>query len=162
MCTVGIRETLLLSMNTSRSPLQYADRLVPSNISMLHPLQAKHSAGRISKGKCIRYVLRRRTVQVHMISTAVRLEIRSCLSAPAANRTRHHKEVTMITGIAHINLLVPAGTLDQAEAFYGKTLGLTPRLVPELQRGSLIWYQDPLQPIPSFPTSRHSHLSGST
>ncbi|EME46309.1 hypothetical protein DOTSEDRAFT_42842 [Dothistroma septosporum NZE10] len=46
----------------------------------------------------------------------------------------------MITGIAHINLLVPAGTLDQAEVFYGRTLGLIPRAVPELQRGSLAWF----------------------
>jgi hypothetical protein len=45
----------------------------------------------------------------------------------------------MITGIAHINLLVPEGTLDRAEAFYGKTLGLTSAPVPHLQKGTLLW-----------------------
>lgn len=45
----------------------------------------------------------------------------------------------MITGLHHVNLIVPAGTLDAAEAFYGKTLGLTPRAVPERQKGSLAW-----------------------
>ncbi|CAK3952796.1 Hypothetical predicted protein [Lecanosticta acicola] len=46
----------------------------------------------------------------------------------------------MITGLHHVNLIVPAGTLAQAEEFYGETLGLTPRPVPELQKGSLAWY----------------------
>jgi catechol 2,3-dioxygenase-like lactoylglutathione lyase family enzyme len=45
-----------------------------------------------------------------------------------------------ITGLAHINLVVPTGTLDAANDFYGKTLGLTPRPVPELQRGTLAWF----------------------
>ena len=45
----------------------------------------------------------------------------------------------MITGLAHVNLLVPEGTLDQANDFYGNTLGLTPREVPSLQRGRLAW-----------------------
>lgn len=47
--------------------------------------------------------------------------------------------ITMISGLAHVNLLVPAGTLDKAEAFYGGTLGLTPRAVPKLQAGTLAW-----------------------
>lgn len=46
----------------------------------------------------------------------------------------------MITGIHHINLVVPRDTLDDAAAFYGNTLGLTPRAVPELQRGTLLWF----------------------
>lgn len=46
----------------------------------------------------------------------------------------------MITGLAHVNLLVPPGTLDQAQAFYGDTLGLSPRAVPELQKGMLAWF----------------------
>ncbi|KAM3425386.1 hypothetical protein BST61_g7332 [Cercospora zeina] len=46
----------------------------------------------------------------------------------------------MITGLAHVNLLVPADTLHHAEEFYGTTLGLTPRPVPQLQKGSLAWY----------------------
>ncbi|CZT25524.1 related to glyoxalase family protein [Ramularia collo-cygni] len=46
----------------------------------------------------------------------------------------------MISGIAHVNLLVPAGSLELATRFYGDTLGLTPRRVPELQRGRLAWF----------------------
>jgi hypothetical protein len=46
----------------------------------------------------------------------------------------------MITGIAHINLTVPAETLAQAEEFYGGTLQLQSTPVPELQRGTLAWY----------------------
>ncbi|KAF7188465.1 hypothetical protein HII31_10127 [Pseudocercospora fuligena] len=46
----------------------------------------------------------------------------------------------MISGIAHVNLLVPPGTLDQANAFYGETLGLSAREVPSLQKGSLAWF----------------------
>ncbi|KAI8943861.1 hypothetical protein NX059_001833 [Plenodomus lindquistii] len=46
----------------------------------------------------------------------------------------------MITGLHHINLVVPDGTLDLADEFYNKTLGLTPRPVPQLQRGRLAWF----------------------
>jgi catechol 2,3-dioxygenase-like lactoylglutathione lyase family enzyme len=46
----------------------------------------------------------------------------------------------MISGIAHINLTVPEGTLDQAAEFYGATLGLPSAPVPELQKGTLLWY----------------------
>ncbi|KAF2420580.1 hypothetical protein EJ08DRAFT_690389 [Tothia fuscella] len=46
----------------------------------------------------------------------------------------------MITGIAHINLLVSRGTLDLAEAFYGDTLGLTRVPVPSMQKGSIAWF----------------------
>jgi catechol 2,3-dioxygenase-like lactoylglutathione lyase family enzyme len=46
----------------------------------------------------------------------------------------------MITGIAHVNLLVPEGTLDHAESFYGNTLGFTRVPVPVLQKGTLAWY----------------------
>lgn len=45
-----------------------------------------------------------------------------------------------ITGLAHINLTVPAGTLAQAVEFYSGTLGLTPREVPHLQRETLAWF----------------------
>ncbi|TVY39867.1 hypothetical protein LOCC1_G004306, partial [Lachnellula occidentalis] len=48
--------------------------------------------------------------------------------------------VIMITGIAHVNILVPAGTLDRAEEFYAGTLGFTSIPVPELQKGSLKWF----------------------
>ncbi|KAK0667492.1 hypothetical protein QBC41DRAFT_304314 [Cercophora samala] len=46
----------------------------------------------------------------------------------------------LITGLHHVNLIVPPNTLAQANAFYGKTLGLTPRPVPELQKGRLAWF----------------------
>ncbi|KAK7885194.1 hypothetical protein LTR67_010685 [Exophiala xenobiotica] len=46
----------------------------------------------------------------------------------------------MISGLAHVNLTVPSGTLEQANEFYGTTLGLTSRPVPELQRGTLAWF----------------------
>jgi len=45
----------------------------------------------------------------------------------------------MITGIAHVNLTVPPGTLDQAEAFYGKTLGMHRVPVPVHQKDVLAW-----------------------
>jgi len=46
----------------------------------------------------------------------------------------------MITGIAHVNITVPEGTFDQAEEFYGKTLGMTSVPVPALQKGMLTWF----------------------
>ncbi|KAL4737847.1 hypothetical protein BDV11DRAFT_190701 [Aspergillus similis] len=46
----------------------------------------------------------------------------------------------MITGLAHINLLVPADSLEHAEAFYGGTLGLTSAPVPHLQKGTILWF----------------------
>ena len=46
----------------------------------------------------------------------------------------------MITGIAHINLTVPPDTLPLAEEFYGATLGLTRRAVPQLQKDRLAWF----------------------
>lgn len=46
----------------------------------------------------------------------------------------------MISGIAHINLTIPHDTLEQAEEFYGTTLGLTSSPVPELQIGTILWY----------------------
>lgn len=46
----------------------------------------------------------------------------------------------MITGIHHINLVVPASTLHLANEFYSQTLGLTPRPVPHLQRETLAWF----------------------
>lgn len=45
----------------------------------------------------------------------------------------------LITGLAHVNLTVPPGTLEQANAFYGDTLGLKSRPVPQLQKGTLAW-----------------------
>ncbi|KAF1844972.1 uncharacterized protein K460DRAFT_405250 [Cucurbitaria berberidis CBS 394.84] len=46
----------------------------------------------------------------------------------------------MITGIHHINIVVPPQTLDLAHEFYSTTLGLTPRAVPQLQRETLAWF----------------------
>lgn len=45
-----------------------------------------------------------------------------------------------ISGLAHVNLIVPEGSLDLANDFYAKTLGLTPRAVPALQRDTLAWF----------------------
>ena len=46
----------------------------------------------------------------------------------------------MLTGLAHVNMLVPQGTLDHAEAFYSGTLGMTRVPVPALQRDTLAWF----------------------
>lgn len=46
----------------------------------------------------------------------------------------------MITGLAHVNLTVPQDTLSLANEFYGTTLGLTPRPVPQLQKDRLAWF----------------------
>ncbi|KAI1850666.1 hypothetical protein JX265_004377 [Neoarthrinium moseri] len=46
----------------------------------------------------------------------------------------------LISGIAHVNLSIPVGTLDHAKFFYGQTLGLTPRAVPVAQVDSLAWF----------------------
>lgn len=46
----------------------------------------------------------------------------------------------MITGIHHINIVVPPGSLELAREFYSTTLGLTPRPVPQLQRDTLAWF----------------------
>ncbi|TVY86299.1 hypothetical protein LAWI1_G007965 [Lachnellula willkommii] len=46
----------------------------------------------------------------------------------------------MITGIAHVNILVPPGTLDQVEEFYAGTLGLASVPVPEQQKGTIKWF----------------------
>jgi catechol 2,3-dioxygenase-like lactoylglutathione lyase family enzyme len=51
-----------------------------------------------------------------------------------------HCTTTMITGLHHINLVVPPGTLHLAHDFYSNTLGLTPRPVPHLQRETLAWF----------------------
>jgi 4-hydroxyphenylpyruvate dioxygenase-like putative hemolysin len=45
----------------------------------------------------------------------------------------------MITSIAHVNLTVHPGTLEQAQEFYGQTLGLSSAPVPELQIGTILW-----------------------
>ncbi|KAG8166034.1 hypothetical protein KVR01_004586 [Diaporthe batatas] len=49
-------------------------------------------------------------------------------------------EEPLITGLHHINLTVPHGTLHHAAAFYGSTLGLTPRPVPAAQAHELAWF----------------------
>ncbi|KAH8763867.1 hypothetical protein BGZ57DRAFT_549599 [Hyaloscypha finlandica] len=46
----------------------------------------------------------------------------------------------MIIGIAHVNLTVPPGTLEQAAEFYGNTLGFTRVAVPVLQKDTLAWF----------------------
>jgi len=47
--------------------------------------------------------------------------------------------MTWITGIAHVNLTIPPGTLEQAAEFYEKTLGFTRVPVPVLQKHELAW-----------------------
>ncbi|KAL1900561.1 hypothetical protein Sste5346_002284 [Sporothrix stenoceras] len=59
-----------------------------------------------------------------------------------------------ITGIAHVNLVVPRDTLDAAHAFYGDTLGFTSVPVPALQRGSLAWFN-----IVDQPGSQQIHIA---
>jgi hypothetical protein len=46
---------------------------------------------------------------------------------------------SMITGIAHVNLIVPPGTLHLADAFYGETLGMHRAPVPPRQKDMLAW-----------------------
>jgi hypothetical protein len=53
-----------------------------------------------------------------------------------------------ITGIAHINLTVPPGTLEHAASFYAGTLGLLRAPVPALQKDTLAWYIS--SPAPPF------------
>lgn len=45
----------------------------------------------------------------------------------------------LISGIAHINLIVPAGGLGAAQEFYSGTLGLTSVPVPKASVGKLAW-----------------------
>jgi catechol 2,3-dioxygenase-like lactoylglutathione lyase family enzyme len=46
----------------------------------------------------------------------------------------------MITGLHHVNLVVPPSTLHLAREFYSDTLGLTPQAVPQLPRDTLAWF----------------------
>lgn len=46
----------------------------------------------------------------------------------------------LITGLHHVNITIPHGTLDVAKSFYASTLGLTPRAVPAAQVHELAWY----------------------
>jgi hypothetical protein len=45
----------------------------------------------------------------------------------------------LISGIAHVNLTVPEGTLHLADLFYRDTLGLVKVEVPKAQQNSLAW-----------------------
>ncbi|KAJ6051853.1 uncharacterized protein N7446_006490 [Penicillium canescens] len=46
----------------------------------------------------------------------------------------------MISGIAHVNITIPKDTLHHAQEFYGTTLGLISAPVPELQKGTILWF----------------------
>jgi len=46
----------------------------------------------------------------------------------------------LISGIAHVNLIVPADGLPAAHAFYGTVLGLTSIPVPKSMQGRLAWF----------------------
>ncbi|PSR97300.1 putative glyoxalase family protein [Coniella lustricola] len=77
----------------------------------------------------------------------------------------------MLTGIHHVNLVVPPNTFPAAHAFYATTLGMTPRAVPVAQKDTLAWFDigpadspHPRQQVHiafgkpedfSFPSSRH-------
>jgi hypothetical protein len=70
--------------------------------------------------------------------------------------------MSLISGIAHVNLTVPAGTLPLAQEFYGNTLGFKSVPVPALQRNTLAWYvqlssafSPPPISIPLTPQVRH-------
>jgi hypothetical protein len=58
-----------------------------------------------------------------------------------------------IVGIAHVNLTVPPGTLEQAAEFYENTLGFTRVPVPVLQKETLAWLVSPLSFLPCMPSS---------
>ncbi|KAG9228836.1 putative glyoxalase family protein [Amylocarpus encephaloides] len=45
-----------------------------------------------------------------------------------------------IAGLAHVNLIVPVGTLEQADQFYAGVSGLTKVEAPVLQRDRLSWF----------------------
>ncbi|KAK8853062.1 hypothetical protein IAR55_003763 [Kwoniella newhampshirensis] len=51
--------------------------------------------------------------------------------------------MSLISGIAHVNLTVPQGSLHLADAFYRDTLGLQKAPVPQAQRDILAWYNMP-------------------
>lgn len=42
--------------------------------------------------------------------------------------------------IQHVNLAIPKGTLEQAQEFYGDVIGFKNDQVPQLQRGTILWY----------------------
>jgi 4-hydroxyphenylpyruvate dioxygenase-like putative hemolysin len=41
--------------------------------------------------------------------------------------------------LQHVNLTVPAHTLDLAREFYGEVIGFVEDPVPQLQRDTLLW-----------------------
>lgn len=49
-------------------------------------------------------------------------------------------EEPLITGLHHVNLTIPHGTLPLAKSFYATTLGLSPRAVPAHQADELAWF----------------------
>lgn len=46
----------------------------------------------------------------------------------------------LITGLHHVNITIPDGSLPLAKSFYATTLGLTPRPVPAAQVHELAWF----------------------
>lgn len=54
--------------------------------------------------------------------------------------TNGTSEEPLITGLHHINLTIPHGTLHLATSFYATTLGLAPRAVPAAQAHELAWF----------------------
>jgi hypothetical protein len=46
----------------------------------------------------------------------------------------------LITGLAHVNITIPTGTLPLAKHFYSNILGLTSVPVPQAQTADLAWF----------------------
>jgi catechol 2,3-dioxygenase-like lactoylglutathione lyase family enzyme len=59
--------------------------------------------------------------------------------------------MSLIQGIAHVNLTVPAGTLEAAAEFYEGVLGLKRVPVPVLQKDILAWYASSLPVLLKLP-----------
>ena len=68
------------------------------------------------------------------------------MSSTSTSPSRSTTDVTddgsepLISGLHHVNLLVPPHTLHLAEAFYAGTLGLTQVVVPNSSKAHLAWF----------------------
>ncbi|OXC69019.1 hypothetical protein AYX13_02308 [Cryptococcus neoformans] len=64
----------------------------------------------------------------------------SFLSHHIIRRTIMTSSYTPIA-IQHVNLAIPKGTLEQAQEFYGDVIGFKNDQVPQLQRGTILWFR---------------------
>jgi hypothetical protein len=83
--------------------------------------------------------IERRNRLIYATYPAYRSSVNPHHSQLNSTTTIFHR-AAMITGLHHINLVVPPSTLHLATEFYSTTLGLTPRPVPHLQRSTLAWF----------------------